>query len=139
MKLVQKQLFRGTREVEVTGTLVEFRVKSAMRENRLSVELSMLRPEAVRNGAFLEFRSRVNDEPLLSLLVDKPDAREFEAFVSWLKQRIREEFDAFAGLRGRSMPAEMAANEFAEPPDFDTPAAKRAVRSTPRPCRECLP
>ena len=68
---------------------------------------------------FLEFHSRVKCGPLLSLLIDKPDAEKFNAFVDELKQRARQEYNAFAGLKAGSLPESMAANVFEEPPEFD--------------------
>jgi hypothetical protein len=35
----------------------------------------------------------------LSLYLNKPNAREFDAFVDALKQKARKEFNAFAGIR----------------------------------------
>jgi len=62
---------------------------------------------------------RVRCGPLLSLLIDKPNVEEFNAFVDELKQRARQEYNAFAGLKAGSLPAGLAANVFEEPPEFD--------------------
>jgi hypothetical protein len=121
MKLVQKQLLKGVREFEIVDSLVNSRVKTLLMEKTLTVELSMINPEPIVNEPFLEFHSRVKCDPLLSLLIDKPNAQEFTAFVDELKQRARQEYNAFAGLRAGSLPAGMAANVFEEPPDFDAP------------------
>lgn len=122
MKLVQKQLFKGTREIEIVGDTVSFRVKTGLKEDSLTVDLRMVNPEPVVNGPLLEFHSRVKCDPLITLLIDKPDAETFNAFVDELSQRARQEYNAFAGLRSGPMPAAMAANVFDEPPDFDEPA-----------------
>ena len=119
MKLVQKQLFKGTREFEIVDTLVNFRIKTTFKEEKLTVDLSMLNPEPVLNEPFLEFHSRVKSGPSLSLLIDKPNSLEFNAFVDDLKQRARQEYNAFAGLRAGSLPEGMAANIFEEPPEFE--------------------
>jgi len=119
MKLVQKQLLKGTREFEIVDDVVNFRVKKAFKEENLTVDLSILNPEPVVNDPFLEFHGRVRCGPLLSLLIDKPNSREFNAFVDELKQRARQEYNAFAGLKAGSLPAGMAANVFEEPPEFD--------------------
>jgi hypothetical protein len=121
MKLVQKQLLKGVREFEIVNSLVNSRIKTLLTEKQLTVELSMINPEPIVNAPFLEFHSRVKCDPLLSLLIDKPNAREFNAFVAELKQRARREYNAFAGLKAGSLPAGMAANVFEEPPDFDEP------------------
>jgi hypothetical protein len=62
-------------------------------------------------------------------LINKPNAREFNAFVDELKQRARQEYNAFAGLKAGSLPAGMAANVFEEPPDFDAPGPNRKAKT----------
>jgi hypothetical protein len=125
MKLVQKQFLKGSREFEITDAVVNFRIKTRLKEKELTVDLSILNPEPVVNEPFLEFHSRVRCGPLLSLLIDKPNAEEFNAFVDELKQRARQEYNAFAGLKAGSLPAGMAANVFEEPPEFDEPGPNR--------------
>ena len=134
MKLVQKQLFKGRREIEIVDDTVSFRVKTRLKENSLTVDLRMLNPEPVVNGPILEFHSRVKCDPLITLLIDKPDAKTFNAFVDELRKRARQEYNAFAGLRSGSMPEAMAANVFDEPPDFDEPSKQRADKKA-RPVR----
>jgi len=129
MKLVQKQPFRGTREFEIVDTLVHFRMKTAFRENTLTVDLAMLNPEPVVNKPLLEFHSRVKSGPTLSLLIDKPNAEEFNAFIDELRRRARQEYNAFAGLKAGSLPEGMAANVYEEPPDFAEPAQHRIAKS----------
>lgn len=85
----------------------------------------MLKPEPVVNPPFLEFHRRVKSGAVLSLLINKPNAPEFDAFVELLQQRARQEYNRFAGLKDASIPPEMAANVFEEPPEFDTPGQKR--------------
>jgi hypothetical protein len=89
----------------------------------------MLNPEPVLNEPFLEFHSRVKSGPSLSLLLDKPNSQEFNAFVDELKQRARQEYNAFAGLKAGSLPEGMAANFFEEPPDFDEPGQNRIAKT----------
>ena len=125
MKLVQKQLLKGTREFEIVDTLVTFRLKTLLKEKSLTVDLSMLNPEPVLNEPFLEFHNRVKSGPSLSLLIDRPNAREFNAFIEELKQRARQEYNAFAGLKAGALPDGMSANVFEEPPDFDAPGQHR--------------
>lgn len=129
MKLVQKQPFRGTREFEIVDTLVNFRIKTAFKENTLTVDLSMLNPEPVENRPFLEFHSRVKSGPILSFLIDKPNAQEFNAFTDELRRRARQEYNAFAGLKAGSLPEGMAANVFEEPPDFDEPGQNQTGKN----------
>ena len=119
MKLVQKNFLKGSREFEIIDDVVNVRIKSPFKEEKLTVDLSILNPEPAVNEPFLEFHSRVKCGPLLSLLIDKPDAQKFNAFVDELKQRARQEYNAFAGLKTGSLPEDIAANVFDEPPEFD--------------------
>jgi hypothetical protein len=119
MKLVQKQFLKGSREFEIEDDVVNFRIKSPLKEEKLTVDLSILNPEPSVNEPFLEFHSRVKCGPLLSLLIDKPNSQEFNAFVEELKRRARQEYNSFAGLKAASLPEGMAANVFEEPPEFD--------------------
>lgn len=99
MKLVQKQFLKGRREFEIVGDTVEMRLRSGLREEKTSVSLAILNPDPVEKGSCLEFHSRVKRGPLLSLLRDKPNSREFNAFVDELKRRAREAYHLFAGLK----------------------------------------
>lgn len=125
-KLVQTQFLRGSREFEITDSTVSFRVKTVFKEKESLVDLSMLNPAPVINKPFLEFHGRVKAGPILSLLIDKPSKREFTDFVDVLKQRARQEYNAFAGLKDGGLPEGMAANRFDEPPDFDDPSPQQA-------------
>lgn len=129
MKLVQKQFLKGSREFEITDDMVYVRIKTRLKEKELTVDLSILNPEPVMNEPFLEFHSRVKCGPLLSLLIDKPNTGEFNAFVNELKRRAREEYNAFAGLKADSKPQGLAGNVYEEPPDFDEPAKNRSGKT----------
>lgn len=129
MKLVQKRFLKDSREFEIADDVVEVRIKAPFKEEKLTVVLSILNPEPVVNGALLEFHSRVKCGPLMSLLIDKPNAEEFNAFVDELKRRARQEYNAFAGLKAGSLPAGLAANVYDEPPEFDEPGKNRAGKS----------
>ena len=119
MKLVQKHFLKGSREFEIADDVINVRIKTPFKEEKMTVDLSILNPEPALNGPFLEFHSRVKCGPLLSLSIDKPDSQKFNAFVDELKQRARQEYNAFAGLKSGSLPEGMAANVFEEPPEFD--------------------
>jgi len=125
MKLVQKHFFKGSREFEIVDDTVNVRIKTPFKEEKITVVLTVLNPEPVVNKPFLEFHSRVKCGPLLSLVLDKPDTETFNAFVNELKQRAREEYNAFAGLKAGSRPERLAGNVYEEPPDFDEPAKNR--------------
>lgn len=119
MKLIQKQFLKGKREFEIADDVVNVRYKTPFKEEKLTVMLTILNPEPVVNKPWLEFHSRVKCDPLLSLLIDKPNAEDFNGFVNELKQRARQEYNAFAGLKAGSLPEAMSANVFDEPPDFE--------------------
>jgi hypothetical protein len=129
MKLVQKQFLKGSREFEMLDDTINVRIRTPFKEEKISVVLTVLNPEPVENGPFLEFHSRVKCGPLLSLLKDKPSAGEFKTFVDELKRRAREEYIAFAGLKSGSKPEALAGNVYQEPPDFDEPAKNHPART----------
>lgn len=121
IKLIQKRFLKGRREFEIIDESVFVRIKSLFGGEKITVGLSMLNPEPVENGPELEFHSRYKSRPLLSLLLNKPNTEEFNAFVDVLKQRILEESDAFAGSSTASTSKEMARNVYDEPPEFAEP------------------
>ena len=125
MKLVQKQFLKGSREFELDDEVINFRIKTALKEEKLTVDLSILNPEPVVNGALLEFHSRVKCGPMFSLLIDKPNAAEYNAFVDALKQRARQQYNAFAGLKSGSPPEGLNGNVYEEPPEFGEPGKNR--------------
>ena len=119
-RLKQKHLLKGTQEFEIVDDMVKVHIKTPFREaESLTVMLTVLYPEPVINKSRLEFVSRVNREPLISLFLAKPNAEEFNAFVNTLKQRAEAEFNAFAGLKSASQPDMLAGNVHDEPPEFD--------------------
>lgn len=124
MKLVQKRFFRGRSEFEIVDDAVNVRIKSPLQEENLTMPLAVLNPEPVVSGDFLEFHGRVKGHhPLLSLMLDKPNANEFNSFVDELKRRAREEYQRFAGLKGGPRKAEPA----------NADAAKNAYRRPAKP------
>jgi len=129
IKLVQGHFLKGKREFEIVDDVVNVRIKTPFKEEKITVVLTVLNPEPVENKPFLEFHSRVKCGPLLSLLLDKPNSGEFNAFVDELKRRAREEYNAFAGLKAGSKPEGLAGNVYEEPPDFDEPANNRSGKA----------
>jgi hypothetical protein len=125
MKLIQRRFLKGSREFEILEGNVHVRIKTLRKEEKLTVSLAILNPEPVVNRPFLEFHSRVKCGPLLSLLLDNPDTKAFSAFVDELKQRAREEYSEFTGLRTGSRAEGLAANSYEEPPEFDEPGNHR--------------
>lgn len=90
-KIVQTHPDKGVREFELVDDTIDYRMSGPMGDEELTVVLSALSPEPVRDGSMLYFVSGVNREPLIKLFVDLPDADSFATFVSHLKQRIIEE------------------------------------------------
>lgn len=127
MKLVQKRFLKGSREFEILEDTVRVRIKTARRQDSLTVMLAVLNPEPVVNEPYLEFHSRVNGGPLLSLFLDKPDSASFDAFVDALKLRAREEYITFAGLKAGSGPEGPGANSYEEPPQVGEPEKNRKI------------
>ena len=99
MKLVQKDLIKGTQEFEIRDEEVLVRIRSPFKEKEKGVTLAILNPEPVINGSRLEFHSRVKCGPLLSLYLNKPNKAEFNAFVEAVKEKALKEFNAFAGIK----------------------------------------
>jgi hypothetical protein len=129
MKLVQKQFLKGSREFEIVDDAINVRIKTLFKEEKISLILTVLNPDPVVNGPFLEFHSRVHGGRTLSLFVDKPSTEKFNTFVTELKRRAREEFNAFAGLKTGVKLERLAGKVYEEPPEFDAPSKKKIGRS----------
>lgn len=98
MKLIQKDLLKGTQTFELTDEVVKLKIKSLLKKKELEVPLAILNPEPVTNGSRLEFFGRVKCGPLLSFYIDKPNAKEFKDFIDALKNKALKEFNSFAGI-----------------------------------------
>ncbi len=119
MKLVQKQLLKGAREFELVDDAVLVTIKSAFKEKKLSVLLSVLEPEPVLNKSCLEFHSQGISDPLLSLFVNQPNEAEFNVFVEELKSRILQEAALKASRAQAGDPAQPPRFLDEEPPEFE--------------------
>ncbi len=121
-KLIQKSLFNGTREFELAGQAVNMRIKRLFKEEKISVGLTILNPEPVVNESSLEFHDRYNGRLLLSLILDKPNATDFNAFVDALKQKIQGEETSTANAQTHSTEYTRSEvldwNVYEEPPEF---------------------
>jgi hypothetical protein len=124
MKLVQKQFLKGRREFEIVDDLINVRIKALFKEEKTSVMLMGLNPDPIINGPFLEFHSRVQNGPILALLLNKPCVETFNCFVNELKRRAREEFNAFAGLKTGVKIDRLAGNVYEEPAESDLTTRK---------------
>ena len=98
MKLIQKNLLKGTQEFEILDDEVRVRIKAPFKSKELSVPLAILNPQPEIKGSYLHFHSRVKCGPLLSLYLNKPNAEDFNAFVDAVKEKALKEFNAFSGL-----------------------------------------
>jgi len=130
MKLVQKRFLKGTREFEIIDDdAVYVRIKGLLKEEKLTVSLSMLNPEPVVNGSELEFYSDYKGRPVISLLLNKPNAVEFNAFIDTLKKKIIGEDDTFASVDDDSPDTKrseaLARNVYEVPPEFEESADTR--------------
>ena len=124
MKLVQKQFLKGRREFEIVDDSINVRIKALFKEEKISVMLTGLNPDPIINGPFLEFHSRVQNGPILVLLLNRPCVETFNRFVNELKRRAREEFNAFAGLKTGAKIDRLAGNVYEEPTESDLTTRK---------------
>ncbi len=124
MKLVQKQFLKGRREFEIVDDSINVRIKALFKEEKTSVMLMGLNPDPIINGPFLEFHSRVQNGPILVLLLNRPCVETFNRFVNELKRRAREEFNAFAGLKTGAKIDRLAGNVYEEPTESDLTTRK---------------
>jgi len=100
IKLKQKHLLHGSQELELRDEFIRVKINSLLKANKeLDIELAMLNPEPVISGSQLHFHSRVKCGPLLSLYINKPNEKEFNAFVEAVKAKAKSEYAAFAGLK----------------------------------------
>lgn len=111
-KLVQKHLLKGLQEIEIGDEAVFVRIKTPTKEENLEVVLTVLNPEPEINGSYLEFKSRVNGEALVSLFKNKPNKNEFNAFVDELKRRALADYNAFIGLRPATLETDDEGKQF---------------------------
>lgn len=98
MKLKQTQFLKGSREFEIVDDTLIVSIKSFFKEEKLTVDLSTLDPEPVIKGLELKFYVPNRGHSIFSLLVNKPNAEEFNRFVDTLKKTISGDDNADAGV-----------------------------------------
>lgn len=128
MKLVQKRFLKGSREFEIVDDAIFVRIKALFKEEKLTVDLSILDPEPVINDSEMAFYSPHKGQPVFSLLLNKPNTEEFNRFVDALKRQIKGEYNNMAGVEVVSpekAKAALAWNVHEEPPEFDEPGESR--------------
>ena len=133
MKLVQKRFLKGMREFEIRDDdTLHVRIKGRLKEEKLTVSLSILNPEPVANGSELEFYSDYKGRPVISLLLNKPNKKEFNAFIDTLKKKITGEDDIPASVDDAietKRSEALAWNVYEEPPVFEESADTRDLTS----------
>ena len=133
MKLVQKRFLKGMREFEIRDDdTLHVRIKGRLKEEKLTVSLSILNPEPVENGSELEFYSDYKGRPVISLLLNKPNKKEFNAFIDTLKKKITGEDDIPASVDDAietKRSEALAWNVYEEPPVFEESADTRDLTS----------
>ena len=130
MKLVQRRFLKDTREYEIIDDdTLSVRIKRPLKEEKLTVSLSMLNPEPVVKDSELEFYSDYKGRPILSLLLNKPNAAEFDTFIDTLKKKIIGEDDILTSVDDDSQDTKvseaLARNVYEEPPVFFEDSADR--------------
>lgn len=121
MKLIQKQLLKGSREFEIVDDVLYVRIKTLLKEEKLTVDVSTLDPEPVINGTELEFYSPHKGRPIFSLLINNPNAEKVNAFVDALKQQITGGDNSAADVEvvsAETAQSALARNVYEEPPEF---------------------
>jgi hypothetical protein len=128
-KLVQKPFLKGRREYEIVDDQVNVRLKAPFKEEEtLSITLAVLNPEPVITKSRLNFVSRVNGEPLLSLMLSQPNVSEFNQFVNALKQKAEAEYNAISGIHLGANAVNPADSEI-EPPEFDELSHEEIIKT----------
>ena len=94
-KIIQNHLLKGSQEFEILEDSVNVKIKPRFGQEEVStVMLAILNSEPIITKSYLEFTSRVNNEPLLTLFLAKPNQKEFNDFVNILKHKIQDEFNS---------------------------------------------
>lgn len=91
LTLIQKHPLKGSREFKLVDDELHYTIKSPFKTESLSVVLNVLDAKPVISGSTLSFISKVNNEPLIELFLNKPNKETFEQFVQTMQQRITEE------------------------------------------------
>lgn len=98
MKLKQTQFLKASREFEIVDDTLFVSIKSFFKEEKLTVDLSTIDPEPVIKDSELKFYSPNRGHSIFSLLVNNPNAEEFNSFVETLKQTISGDDHSDAGI-----------------------------------------
>ena len=84
----QKHSLLGSREFQLAEEEIQCSIKSPFKTESSSVVYEVLSTKPVLSGSVLSFISKVNNEPLVELFLDKPNKQEFDLFIEAFKQKI---------------------------------------------------
>lgn len=119
MKLVQRRFLKGKREFEIVDETIFVCNKSLFKEEKLTVDLSILDPEPAIIGSELAFYNPHKGHAVFTLLLNKPNKEEFNRFVDTLKQAISGEDSSVETVSAETAQSALANNMYEEPPEFD--------------------
>jgi len=96
LELIQIHPLKGSREFKLDDDEIHYVISSPLKNDSLSVVLSVLDAKPIIEGSIMKFVSQINKEPLVELFIDRPDKKTFHQFIEVLKQRItKEDFGRF--------------------------------------------
>lgn len=127
MKLVQRRFLKGSRKFEIVDDMILVRVKSLLKEDELTVDLSTLDPEPVIVAGEMAFYSPHKGQPVFSLLLNKPTTKKFNRFIDALKQKITGEYNNMPGVESISaekVQSALAWNVYEAPTELAEPGER---------------
>ncbi|MBD3671617.1 MAG: hypothetical protein HUJ29_12680 [Gammaproteobacteria bacterium] len=135
-RLVQKPLFKGTREFEIIEDSLTVHQKSLLSSEKLTIGLSAIHPDPDVQGEELLFYGRGKSEPLFRLYMNQPNNQSFTDFVEILRREVLEASAHSLPIGNRddvsALPEAPGWNVYEEPPAFaDEEAAEDKVEFQP--------
>ncbi len=88
--LTQKHPLKGSREFKIIEDEIHYTINSPFKNDSLSVLFDVLDPNPLITSSMLSFKSKVNNEPLVELFLNKPNKEAFDQFVETIRQKIIE-------------------------------------------------
>jgi len=92
IKLIQKHIFKGTREFELFENSIVVHTRSLFNQKNTTIKLAEINPnpEILKSQSTVNYRSLDNKAPLLSFYLNKPDIEKFAFFMRAVQQNIFE-------------------------------------------------
>ena len=124
MKLVQKTFLKGSRKFEIANDTLFINSKSFFKHESLTVDLSTVNSEPVKEGKELIFYSDYKGRPIFSMWLNKPDTKSFNAFVDAIKHSITGDDESAisegieADISESVREEALSRNVYEEPPEF---------------------